>query len=36
VLGTAVERSWVTRSEAETIGAGILGGNVRRLHGIEG
>jgi predicted TIM-barrel fold metal-dependent hydrolase len=36
VLGTAVDRTWLTRPEAETIGAGILGGNVRRLHGIEG
>ncbi len=34
VLGTAVDRTWLTRPEAETIGAGILGGNVRRLHGI--
>lgn len=35
VLGTAVERTWLSVSEAERIGAGILAGNVRRLHGIE-
>lgn len=34
VLGTAVERQWLSRSEAEQIGAGVLAGNVRRLHGI--
>ncbi|MFN8187825.1 MAG: amidohydrolase family protein [Gaiellales bacterium] len=36
VLGTAVDRTWLAKSDAERIGAGILADNVRRLHGIEG
>jgi uncharacterized protein len=35
VLGTAVERRWLTRPQAEGIGAGVLAGNCRRLHGIS-
>jgi hypothetical protein len=34
VLGTAVERRWLTVAEAERIGAGVLAENVRRLHGL--
>jgi hypothetical protein len=34
VLGTAVERTWLTRAEAERIGHDVMAGNVRRLHGI--
>jgi hypothetical protein len=34
VLGTAVERAWLSEPEARTIGQGVLAGNVRRLHGI--
>jgi predicted TIM-barrel fold metal-dependent hydrolase len=36
VLGTAVDRSWLTVDEALRIGEGVLAGNVRRLHGIDG
>jgi predicted TIM-barrel fold metal-dependent hydrolase len=34
VLGTAVERQWLTEREARSIGEGVLAGNTRRLHGI--
>jgi predicted TIM-barrel fold metal-dependent hydrolase len=34
VLGTAVERAWLSEREAVTIGEGVLAGNARRLHGI--
>ena len=34
VLGAAAERGWLDRAEAQTIGEGVLAGNVRRLHGI--
>ena len=34
VLGTAVERRWLTDEQAAGIGAGVLAGNCRRLHGI--
>jgi uncharacterized protein len=36
VLGTAVEHGWLNRSEAVSIGEGVLAGNARRLHGIAG
>jgi predicted TIM-barrel fold metal-dependent hydrolase len=36
VLGTAVERTWLTEAEARRIGEGVLAGNARRLHGLEG
>jgi predicted TIM-barrel fold metal-dependent hydrolase len=36
VLGTAVERSWLTSAEAVAVGEGVLAGNARRLHGIAG
>ncbi len=36
VLGTAVERTWLTEAEARRIGEGVLAGNARRLHGIAG
>ena len=34
VLSTFVDRGFLGRADAEAIGRGILGGNVRRLHGI--
>jgi hypothetical protein len=34
VLGTAIERHWLTQREAIDIGEGVLAGNVLRLHGI--
>ena len=34
VLGTAVERRWLTDEQAAGIGADVLAGNCRRLHGI--
>jgi hypothetical protein len=34
VLGSAVERSWLTAAEARTIGEGVLSANTRRLHGL--
>ena len=34
VLGTAVERRWLTPPQAAAIGADVLAGNCRRLHGI--
>lgn len=36
VLGTAVARGWLNEREAERIGAGVLAGNARRLHGLPG
>jgi predicted TIM-barrel fold metal-dependent hydrolase len=36
VLDDAVEREFLTVGEAEALGRGILSGNSRRLHGIEG
>jgi len=36
VLGTGVERGWLTRREAIAVGEGVLAGNARRLHGIAG
>lgn len=36
VLGTAVERGWLTHREAIATGEGVLAGNARRLHGIAG
>jgi uncharacterized protein len=35
VLGRAVERGWLVDDEARRIGAGVLGGNAARLHGIS-
>jgi predicted TIM-barrel fold metal-dependent hydrolase len=35
-LGDAIERDFLTMQEAEALGLGILSGNSRRLHGIEG
>lgn len=35
VLGAGVERRIVERGDAERIGAAVLGGNARRLHGLE-
>jgi hypothetical protein len=34
VLGTAVDRGWLSEREAVGIGEGVLAGNARRLHGI--
>jgi hypothetical protein len=34
VLGTAVERRWMTSAQATGIGEDVLAGNCRRLHGI--
>jgi predicted TIM-barrel fold metal-dependent hydrolase len=34
VLGTAVERAWLTEREALRIGEGVLAGNTRRLHSL--
>ena len=34
VLGTAVERTWLSEAEAHRIGEDVLAGNVRRLHGL--
>ena len=34
VLGRAVEHGWLDEAEARRIGAGVLGANTRRLHGI--
>jgi uncharacterized protein len=34
VLGVAVERRWLTQEQAAGIGADVLAGNCRRLHGI--
>jgi hypothetical protein len=34
VLGTAVERRWLTGAQAAGIGADVLAGNCRRLHGL--
>ncbi len=35
VLGTAVERHWLDQRDAHAIGASILAGNTRRLHGLS-
>ncbi len=32
VLGTAIERRWLSAREAQTLGEGVLAGNARRLH----
>jgi uncharacterized protein len=34
VLGTFVDRDFLSTADAESIGRGIMAGNVRRLHGI--
>lgn len=34
VLGTAVERRWLTDADAVRVGEGVLAGNARRLHGL--
>jgi hypothetical protein len=34
VLGTAVERRWLTDGQAAGVGADVLAGNCRHLHGI--
>ena len=34
VLGRAVQRDYLTVSEAEGLGRGVLAGNTARLHGI--
>jgi hypothetical protein len=34
VLGTFVDRDYLSTSDAETLGRGVLADNVRRLHGI--
>ena len=34
VLGTAVERTWLSEVEARRIGENVLAGNARRLHGL--
>lgn len=34
VLGTFVDRDFLSVADAESIGRGVLAGNVRRLHGI--
>jgi predicted TIM-barrel fold metal-dependent hydrolase len=36
VLETGIERRQLNREAAGRIGAGVLGGNARRLHGLEG
>jgi hypothetical protein len=35
VLATGVEKDWFDPSDAQAIAAGVLSGNVLRLHGIE-
>ena len=35
VLRPRVERGWLDGDEAVAIGAGVLGGNAGRLHGLE-
>jgi len=34
VLGTFVDRDYLSVTDAESIGRGVLAGNVRKLHGI--
>jgi hypothetical protein len=34
VLGTFIDRDFLSVADAETIGRGVLADNVRRLHGI--
>jgi hypothetical protein len=36
VLGGAVDHGWLDEREARIIAEGVLSGNARRLHGIEG
>jgi predicted TIM-barrel fold metal-dependent hydrolase len=36
VLAAGVERGWLSRREAVSVGEGVLAGNARRLHGIAG
>lgn len=36
VLETGIDRRHLNRDAARRIGAGVLGGNARRLHGLEG
>jgi uncharacterized protein len=36
VLGRALDHGWVDQAEAGRIGAGVLGGNVLKLHGLAG
>jgi predicted TIM-barrel fold metal-dependent hydrolase len=36
VLETGIERRQLNRDAARQIGAGVLGGNARRLHGLDG
>jgi uncharacterized protein len=36
VLGRAVDHGWLDEREARAIAEGVLSGNARRLHGIEG
>jgi predicted TIM-barrel fold metal-dependent hydrolase len=36
VLGRALAHGWVDQAEAGRIGAGVLGGNVLKLHGLAG
>jgi predicted TIM-barrel fold metal-dependent hydrolase len=35
VLGAAVDRRWMTESDAVRVGRGVLGGNCARLHGLD-
>jgi hypothetical protein len=35
VLGTAVDRRWMTETDAVRVGRGVLGGNCARLHGLH-
>ena len=35
VLGTFVDRDYLSVGDAESIGRGVLAENVRRLHGIR-
>jgi hypothetical protein len=34
VLGTFVDRDYLSTDDAEALGRGVLADNVRRLHGI--
>jgi hypothetical protein len=34
VLGTFIERDFLSAADADSIGRGVLADNVRRLHGI--
>jgi uncharacterized protein len=35
VLGAAVDRRWMTETDAVRVGRGVLGGNCARLHGLH-